>query len=125
MHATAVFFQFPFPGVIENAMFFQFPFPGAIENAVVFKFPFPGVIEKAVFFNSFSSACAKCCVFPVPFLFPSSLPVPFPGIWECQYFGDNIGVFRCRYHNFSLVQPAPPCMCGTSAVCFLLDIFDN
>ena len=87
--------------------------------------PFPGVIENAVFSNSFSSACAKCCVFPVPFLFPSSLPVPFPGIWECQYFGDNIGVFRCRYHNFSLVQPAPPCMCGTSAVCFLLDIFDN
>ena len=29
------------------------------------------------FSNSFSSACTKCCVFPVPFLFPSSLPVPF------------------------------------------------
>ena len=30
------------------------------------------------FSTSFSSACAKSCVFPVPFLFPSSLPVPFP-----------------------------------------------
>ena len=29
------------------------------------------------FSSSFSSACTKCCVFPVPFLFPSSLPVPF------------------------------------------------
>ena len=30
------------------------------------------------FSTSFSSACTKFCVFPVPFLFPSSVLVPFP-----------------------------------------------
>jgi len=71
---NAAFLLFPFLGVIENAMFFQFPFPVVIENAVFFQFPFPGVIENAMlcFSTSFSSACAKSCVFPVPFLFPSS-----------------------------------------------------
>ena len=64
---NAVLFQFPFPRLIENAVFFEFPFPGVVENAVFIQFPFPGMIENV----------AKCCVFPVLFPFPSSLPVPF------------------------------------------------
>ena len=55
-------------------MFFQFPFPGVIENAVFFQFPVPGVIENAVFSPSFSSACMKSCVFPVPFPVPFAVP---------------------------------------------------
>ena len=54
------------------------------------------------FSNSFSSACTKCCVFPIPFLpsqFPSRIPYVFPRKVRCRLFSfkkENIFVFSLK-----------------------------
>ena len=85
MLATAVFFQFPFPGVIENAVFFQFPFPGVIENAVFFHFLFFSVCEVLCFSSSLSLSQFPSSSFPE---FPPSPPT---FVWEGKenHLGDG------------------------------------
>ena len=74
-----VFFQFPFPGVIEIGVFFQFHFPGMIENAVFFQFPFPGVIENTLIGRRASALAAPSCL-----IFESLkiIPVEFLSKWK-------------------------------------------